>query len=186
VADNAGSELSADLCLIDLLLRENIATRVVLHVKLHPTFVSDVIPNDVRRFIFDGLNGRYGDSAKGLCQRLKDHSGARLVIKNHHYWNSPYFAWEMPDDLAAELQTAALVIIKGDANYRRFLGDAFWPHDTTFAHVVGGLGMNLLMLRTLKSDPLVGLTTGLAETLEAQDPRWRWSGKRAVIQAYLR
>lgn len=186
IADNAGSELSADLCLIDLLLRQNIAARVVLHVKLHPTFVSDVIPDDVSRFVTQGIAGTFGEQAKALCERLRDHTGTRLLIKNHHYWNSPYFAWEMPDDLATELQAARLVIVKGDANYRRFLGDAYWPHETPFAHVVGGLGMNLLMLRTLKSDPLVGVASHIAESLEAQDPRWRWSGKRAVIQAHLR
>lgn len=185
IADNAGSELSADLCLIDLLLRQNIAQRVVLHVKFHPTFVSDVIPDDVRRFMTDGLNGRYGEAASAMCARLRDALMTRLVIRNHQYWNSPYFAWDMSDDLAAELQSARLVMVKGDANYRRFVGDAFWPHDTPFAHVVGGLGMKLLMLRTLKSDPLVGLASGVAEGLDAQDPRWRWSGKRAVIQSNL-
>ena len=186
VADNAGSELSADLCLIDVLLRENIATRVVLHVKFHPTFVSDVIRADVLRFMMTCEAGRYGLSVRRMGARLRDalRSG-RLALADDPFWNSPYFAWEMPDELAESLQAAALVIVKGDANYRRFMGDALWPHETPFADVVGGLGMNLLMLRTLKSDPLVGLAAGVAENLESQDPRWRWSGKRAVIQAHL-
>jgi len=186
VVDNAGSELSADLCLIDLLLRENIATQVVLHAKFHPTFVSDATSDDVGRFLMDGIQNKYGEAARVMCVRLLEQMTTSLLVLDEHYWNSPYFAWEMPDELAESLQAATLVIVKGDANYRRFVGDAFWPHETPFADVVGGLGMNLLMLRTLKSDPLVGLAAGVAEKLEAEDPRWRWSGKRAVIQAHLR
>ncbi len=197
VVDNAGSELSADLCLVDLLLRENIATQVVLHAKFHPTFVSDATKPEIKHFLEDAapylrtrppsfaVGGLYGAEAEAMSKRLHPRLGMSFIVQDEYYWNSPYFAWEMPDDLAAELQAASLVIVKGDANYRRFVGDAFWPHETPFADVVGGLGMNLLMLRTLKSDPLVGLATGVAETLESQDPRWRWSGKRAVIQAHL-
>lgn len=185
VADNAGSELSADLCLIDLLLRHGLARRVVLHTKLHPTFVSDVIDDDVMRFMDSGVQGAYGDSARGLCERLRAYLPNQLVVRHHHYWNSPYFAWEMPSDLAVELQSGALVIVKGDANYRRFVGDAFWVHETPFADVVGGLQMPLLMLRTLKSDPLVGIRAGVAEQLQVMDARWRWNGKRAVIQFYM-
>ncbi len=184
VADNAGSELSADLCLIDLLLRHGLARRVVLHTKLHPTFVSDVIDDDVTRFIDSGLQGAFGDGARELCGRLRGYLTDQLVVRHHPYWNSPYFAWQMPSDLAVGLQSAALVIVKGDANYRRFIGDAFWAHETPFADVVSGLGMALLMLRTLKSDPLVGISAGVAEQLQALDERWRWNGKRAVIQFY--
>ncbi|MCU0475521.1 MAG: damage-control phosphatase ARMT1 family protein [Anaerolineae bacterium] len=185
VADNAGSELSADLCLIDLLLRDGWAGQVFLHVKLHPTFVSDVIADDVTRFLGDCAAGRYGADAAEMAVRLQMAlADGRLVLRAEPFWNSPYFAWEMPDDLAADLQSAALVIVKGDANYRRFVGDAFWPHETPFGQVVGGLAMPLLMLRTLKSDPIVGLPAGLADRLDAVDARWRWNGKRAVIQLH--
>lgn len=185
VADNAGSELSADLCLIDLLLRDGWAGRVFLHVKLHPTFVSDVIADDVTRFLDDCTAGRYGADASAMGERLQAAlADGRLALRAEPFWNSPYFAWEMPDALAADLQSAALVIVKGDANYRRFVGDAFWPHATPFGQVVGGLGMSLLMLRTLKSDPIVGLPEGMAERLDATDARWRWNGKRALIQMH--
>lgn len=186
VADNAGSELSTDLCLIDLLIRENLALKVVLHVKYHPTFVSDATRADVLTFILACEAGKYGLSARRMGGRLHDAVRVgRLVLADDPFWNSPDFAWHMPLWLAESLQSAVLVVVKGDANYRRFIGDAYWPHHTPFGEVVGGLGMNLLMLRTLKSDPLVGLQPGVAEALETQDARWRWSGKRAVIQAYF-
>jgi hypothetical protein len=40
-------------------------------------------------------------------------------------------------------------------------------------------------LRTLKSDPIVGLSPGLAERLEQVDAEWRVNGKRGMIQAIL-
>ena len=40
----------------------------------------------------------------------------------------------------------------------------------------------LLALRSLKSDPIVGLRPDQAETLDGLDPKWRSNGKRGVIQ----
>ena len=50
VCDNAATELAADLALADYLISE-LDRRVVLHVKLHPTFVSDATPGDVRDLV---------------------------------------------------------------------------------------------------------------------------------------
>lgn len=41
----------------------------------------------------------------------------------------------------------------------------------------------LVCLRTLKSDPIVGLTADQVEKLEAEDALWRVNGKRGVIQS---
>ena len=46
VLDNTGSELALDLLLVDALLSFGFA-RVTLHVKMHPTFVSDATAADV-------------------------------------------------------------------------------------------------------------------------------------------
>ncbi|HEX6766620.1 MAG TPA: ARMT1-like domain-containing protein, partial [Polyangiaceae bacterium] len=54
VADNAGTELSLDLALADFALTSS-GTPVVLHVKEHPTFVSDATTDDVLSFL--GLAG---------------------------------------------------------------------------------------------------------------------------------
>jgi hypothetical protein len=52
--------------------------------------------------------------------------------------------------------------VKGDANYRRLIGDALWPHDTPFAHVLSYFAAPLLALRTLKSEVCVGLAPGVS------------------------
>lgn len=186
VADNAGSELTMDLVLIDALLRDGWTERVVLHVKYHPTFVSDATAADVQTFLNACIQGQYGPAASMFATRLQAAMHEqRLVMESDVYWNSPFMWWEMPEHLLHTLQAAALVFVKGDANYRRVVGDAFWPHETPFEQVVAGVGIPVACIRTLKSDPVVGLASGVAERLQAADPRWRWSGKRGVIQAYI-
>ena len=186
VADNAGSELTMDLVLIDALLRDGWTERIVLHVKYHPTFVSDATAHDVERFLGDCLVGQYGLKAVELAMRLQtDMKQQRLVIQSDVYWNSAFLWWEMPDHLLETLRSTSLVFVKGDANYRRVVGDAFWPHATPFAQIVGYVGIPVACIRTFKSDPIVGLAPGVADRLQAADPRWRWSGKRGVIQAYI-
>jgi len=42
----------------------------------------------------------------------------------------------------------------------------------------------MLALRTMKSDPLVGVPVGTAAELDPVDPKWRLNAKRAVMQFY--
>ena len=44
-----------------------------------------------------------------------------------------YPMWAQPASLRSDLkQNSALVVVKGDANYRRMLGDRPWPFDAPF------------------------------------------------------
>lgn len=176
VADNAGTELTMDLVLADFVLHE-IGAKLVLHVKVHPTFVSDATAADVRRFLERPLPGAAGK----LLSRLRDaiESGA-LEVRPHPFWNGPLSLWELPSELVAELGRARLVVLKGDANYRRALGDAIWPPEMPFAEATSYFPGPLLALRTLKSDPITGLAPGKAAELDAIDPTWRVNGKRGV------
>ncbi len=49
VIDNAGFELLCDLCLVDFLLGSGSCSQVKLHLKPHPTFVSDAMIKDVHQ-----------------------------------------------------------------------------------------------------------------------------------------
>jgi uncharacterized protein with ATP-grasp and redox domains len=181
IADNAGTELAMDLALIDAVLNNDLATNAVLHLKLHPTFVSDATPADVWIFL-DMLVENGADTAQ-LGQRLRAAiATGRLRLIPNLYWNSSRLLWDMPPNLHRALQKAALVIIKGDANYRRMVGDAIWSTDTSFKAVVDYFPAPLLALRVLKSEPIVGLPRGLAQTLEAVDNEWRYNGQRGLIQ----
>ena len=181
IADNAGSELAMDLALTDVLLRQPEA-RVILWLKARPTFVSDATPQDIWLMLAE-MRQR-GEESHALAQRLQcAWTGERLRFLPHSYWNSSRFLWDMPSSLRGELQAARLVIIKGDANYRRAVGDALWDAHTPFAEVMGYLDAPALCLRTLKSDPVVGLQSPrIAAQLDASDADWRVNGKRGVIQ----
>ena len=89
---------------------------------------------------------------------------------------------QFPPPLRAELSLSGLVILKGDVNYRRLLGDRHWPHTTRLEEVAAGFPAPLLVLRTLKGEILVGLAPGQAEALAAHDPTWLINGQRGLIQ----
>jgi hypothetical protein len=180
VADNTGSELSMDLVLADALIARA-GARVSLHVKMHPTFVSDAVAADVWSLLaaFSGRGGAEAALADRLQQAWRQQ---RLRVLPDPFWNGPRFLWDRPPRLAGELDAATAIVLKGDANYRRAIGDALWPADTTFAEATGYLPAPLVALRTLKSDAIVGLSAEQTSRLDAADRDWRINGRRGVIQ----
>ena len=181
VADNAGSELAMDLALSDCFLR-HVSDQVVLCLKAHPTFVSDAVPADVWMMLAE--MERRGAQAAALAGRLRAAWEAeRLRFLPHPFWTSSRFLWGLPPPLRQRFNDARLVIIKGDANYRRAVSDCIWPAHTPFAHVLSYLDAPALCLRTLKSDPIVGLPAAdTAARLDLADAEWRVNGKRGLIQ----
>ncbi len=178
IADNAGSELAMDLVLADALLR-HVVERVDLCLKWHPTFVSDATPADVWLMLTE-MKRRSPELADRLYRAW---SAERLRFLPHPYWNSSRFLWDLPSDIHDSFADARLVIVKGDANYRRVAGDAIWPAHTPFTEVLRYLNTPVLCLRTLKSDPVVGLPTAeTAAQLDQDDPQWRVNGKRGLAQ----
>lgn len=182
VADNTGTEMAMDLALSDFLL-DDPTRQVVIHLKMHPTFVSDATVTDVWHLI-DGMETETRTPAVNQMGSRLRHAlnEGRLRLAPDFYWNSTILFWDLPDRLRQIFTGAALVIIKGDANYRRIVGDAVWQPDVSFDEVIGEFPAPLLALRTLKSDPIVGLRPGLAAELDVLDPQWHVNGKRGVIQ----
>lgn len=184
IADNAGTELLMDIVLIDFLLTSGLASEVRLHLKPQPFYVSDALAAD----LVAGLDALIaaGGAARRLAQRIDGHVAAgELRVTTHGFYTSSLFYDEMPEDLYDELRTLDLVIIKGDANYRRLVGDRHWPPTTPFAEATGYFPAPVVALRTLKAEVVVGLAPGLAERLQAADPAWLVNGQRGVIQARL-
>jgi hypothetical protein len=180
VADNTGSELATDLALADTLVARA-GARVSLHVKLHPTFVSDAVVADVWALL-DAMGGR-GGGAADLAARLRRAFGDdRLRILPDPFWNGPRFLWERPARLGRVLDGATAVVLKGDANYRRAIGDAIYPGGISFAEATDYFPAPLVCVRTMKSDALAGLPPGRAAQLDAVDREWRINGRRGVIQ----
>lgn len=179
VADNAGRELTADLLLIDRLLADG--HRVVLHVKPSPTFVSDATVADVVATL--GALAAGSDAGRAVAERLRLAArGGALDVRTHWFWTAPFSFHHLPPDLVAELRDASFVLLKGDLNYRRLLGDAWWPPTAPFDDAAAYVPAPLATLRTLKSDVIAGLPTAVADRLERDEPGWRTTGHYAVIQ----
>jgi hypothetical protein len=182
ICDNAGTELAMDLALTDTLLN-SIADKVIFHLKLYPQFVSDSLPADVLSFLDEMESGNHGEKPRLLAQRLRAAwLAGRWQLAPDLYWNSARFLWDMPLRLIRTFEKAALVIMKGDLNYRKAVGDALWPVDRSFAEMLSYFPAPLLALRTMKSDTVIGLATGADTQLYAVDKDWRINGKRGVIQ----
>ncbi len=180
--DNAGYELVCDLALADFLLTSRRIGQVTVHAKSHPVFVSDVIEKDFHDTL-DFLIFAGHHASKALSIRLREHLVSdRLVLRCHPFWVSPLAAWDMPEDLFAEIGQADLLIVKGDANYRRLLGDRHWPVDLPFSSAVDYLPCPVLALRTLKSEIAVGIQPDQVPTT---DPQWMIDGRWGMVQFTL-
>ncbi len=181
IADNTGTELAIDLALADALFDKGMS-HITFHIKLHPTFVSDITVPDMLVMLNAMQSGEHGEAITQLGKRLQTAlDEGRMHLAPGAFWNSPYVLREMPKRLMEAFKGATLVIIKGDLNYRRMVDDVLWATDTPFADVTDYFPAPLLALRTMKSDAVVGMASGLAEQLDGEDARWRVNGKRGVI-----
>jgi hypothetical protein len=183
VADNAGRELLADLLLIDHLLTSYAAEQVVLHLKPAPYYVSDATPADLSACL--RTMRRDGDPAKAAADRLAQAAAhGALVIGTHPFYCSPLTLHDLPTDLAAQYASARLVLLKGDLNYRRLVGDTHQPATSAFSQAVGRFPAPVAVVRTLKSDVIVGLDPATLARLDATGTPWRTTGTHAVIQVH--
>ncbi len=180
--DNAGFELVVDLCLAIYLLQAQLTETVVLNLKTHPTFVSDATEVDVHKttaFLSTVGHTAMNSVASRLSQLL---ASGRIQLRSHFFWTSPMPMWEMPDALQKDLVQSTLIISKGDANYRRLLGDRHWPYTTPFADIVAYLPAPLAALRAIKSEVASGIKADQSISIASQDPTWMTSGRWGVIQ----
>ena len=183
VVDNAGFELTCDLALADALIAGGCASRVTLRVKAHPTFVSDATVADAIDTVEAMASSADADVA-AMGARWRQHlaSGAWVLVPDFA-WCQPQPFWSLPDPVAAELARSALVIVKGDANYRRLLGDARWDLATPFEDVTCCFPAPLLALRTLKAELGCGIPRLKAKDAEEKRPGdWMTSGTFGCAQ----
>jgi uncharacterized protein with ATP-grasp and redox domains len=181
ICDNVGLDLMADLSLADFLLSCGWARQVTLHLKNQPFFVSDAMPVDAALAV-NALVTAASPAEQALGRRLRAQLAAgQLRFRTNPFWTGFLMFRDMPPAIRSELAQAALVVIKGDVNYRRLLDDRHWPHETRMEEVAAYFPGPFVALRTLKGEIMVGLEPGQAEQLGAEDPDWLIDGKRGVI-----
>eukprot|EP01069_Polyplicarium_translucidae_P002727 Polyplicarium_translucidae@DN2111_c0_g1_i1.p1 len=201
--DNAGFELANDLMLVDTILSlSGERSKVVLFVKTEPLYVSDATRRDfletLRAFetgrCVEGCDGftcervvPVDEELKRLSERLQEYlRKGRLTVRDEAFTRWPLAYWDMPVKLSTQLAVCDLCIVKGDANYRRLLGDRDWSVRTPWEDIVCYFPTSLLALRTVKAELCCGLREGQAEALSVADPYWMRNGSRAVVQFFER
>ncbi|KAE9301045.1 hypothetical protein PF008_g22858 [Phytophthora fragariae] len=187
INDNSGTELLLDLALADHLLTHGWCDKVTLNVKMEPMYVSHAIGADVHEHIAEMQRESRTPEVQALGKRLAGYvSDELLVVRPDIFWNRYTFYWEMPTELYTRLeQEATLMIIKGDLNYRRLLGDRLWSPSTPIEEVVPYFPTAFVSLRTMKSTLVAGIPAHIVEKLEKEDSKWKFNGKRAIIQSVL-
>ena len=176
-------------------------------VKELPIFVSDTIMTDVRRMI-DGweedgkkyspmrhinsplnspLKGKDDDEGKYVVDCSE---GKKLVFESHQEWHLPDLFDKTNHELFGEEdkgnferwkdeEDVDLVIVKGDMNYRRLVGDRNYDIYDMLEEKVSYVGKPLLVLRSLKSN--VFMAGSRAKDIQYVDPDWKISGKYGEI-----
>ena len=185
ILDNTGQELVCDLALIWYLFKVNKDRknfRIVLHVKKSPFFVSDTMKKDVEAVLNTFAvhkQERIREFGEDLSKLL--HSG-KLKVMAHYFWNGPLHFPDMPDDLLKSLKNSSLVIIKGDANYRRLLSDRKWKPWESMREITDYFPASFAVLRTMKSEIVLDIEKKLVESMFKEDKEWMVNGKRGIIQ----
>lgn len=190
IVDNAGLELVTDLALATFLIESGVAQTVTFQLKAHPTFVSDALTADllqtVAYYASDAVDATRYPACQQAAVKWQDYlATGRWKCHEDFFWVQPRaMAWDMPEPLRSNMQQHCdLAIVKGDANYRRLLGDLDWPWTTSFAEIVAAdFPTPVCALRTLKSELACGLTTTATDRANAVDPHWMTNGKFGVVQ----
>ena len=180
IPDNAGVELFSDYLFDLYLLQTNTVQKIVMHLKPYPMFVSDATKTD-----FETLKGiitnKYPQISTMLTQYEKEE---RLIIQSdeEEFFFTPYFKdCRFVENIMKS--GCELLIVKGDLNYRRLVGDLKWKWTQPIKPIIGTfVTCRCLCLRCIKSDVLLGLAEKDAMEVEKIPKSKLTSGKYATIQ----
>jgi uncharacterized protein with ATP-grasp and redox domains len=169
IVDNYCFELFNDLRLGQKLQRQYPKAVISIHCKAFPIFVSDAIPADVAE----------------MCVEMNVQN---IEICSDTYWNSPSEWFErMPASLSDHFARADLVIVKGDANYRKLVGARKYDETVTFEETVDYFPSKAVCaIRGLKCELCVGVPAEVRAEQAKQSPTWNVDGTRGVIQFHAK
>ena len=184
ICDNSGSELFSDIYLAVFFIKLGFAQKVILHVNPCPFFVSDATLDDFSKLLnMLTKDGKNSELTELLHQK-------KIAVEADEFWVEPYYFDAMPPKLHKHFEKSDLVIVKGDLNYRRLVGDYAWDFTEKFtAHVLlktfCGKTIPLITPRVLKSDLLIGIDPIFEAAARNADSAFRTNGKWGVIHTTL-
>jgi hypothetical protein len=187
IVDNAGFELITDLALAQHLIQAGIAKTVTFQLKSHPTFVSDALEKDLLEHVehyasLDTAQYPHAQAAGALWKKYLE-TGQWKCIEDA-FWVQPFAMWDMTEPLRTDMASRCdLAFVKGDANYRRLLGDRLWDYSAPFGDVVGSyFPCPVCALRTLKAELGCGMDADQVERAKKLDDNWMVNGRFGVVQ----
>ena len=91
--------------------------------------------------------------------------------------------WDMTEPLRTDMATRCdLAFVKGDANYRRLLGDCMWDMTLPFQDIVGSyFPCPVCALRTLKAEIGCGMEANQIDRAKELDDSWMVNGRFGVV-----
>jgi hypothetical protein len=180
--DNIGREFYFDLAFIHYLLESGLARSITFYLKNQPFFVSDAMPEDLD-FVLGVLESSSSEIACKLAVDVKTwiQSGV-ITVEAPPFLSTSREYHRLPESLKHQLEAFDLAILKGDANYRRLIGDRHWDPTTSFEEITAYFPTSVVSLRTLKAELIVGLTPEqLADFQENAEWNWMFNGNRGMI-----
>eukprot|EP00542_Grammatophora_oceanica_P021178 CAMPEP_0194035038 /NCGR_PEP_ID=MMETSP0009_2-20130614/7500_1 /TAXON_ID=210454 /ORGANISM="Grammatophora oceanica, Strain CCMP 410" /LENGTH=403 /DNA_ID=CAMNT_0038676241 /DNA_START=186 /DNA_END=1397 /DNA_ORIENTATION=+ len=187
IVDNAGFELVTDLALAQHLVESGVAKCVTFQLKSHPTFVSDALEKDLVETVeyYAALDASKFPAAQVAGSKMKEYlADGRWKCHEDNFWVQPFAMWEMTEPLRTDMKERCdLAFVKGDANYRRLLGDRTWDLTAPFQDVVGAyFPCPVCALRTLKAELGCGMDADQVERAKSLDDSWMVNGRFGVVQ----
>ncbi len=156
VCADSGPELFADIYLACTLLCFGLAERVVFHVKPYPFLERNATVADFYRLAAEL-------TADGNNKTLADFIARKKIsVRTADFWILPCTFDEMPFGLCGYFSESALVVIKGDTNYRRLVQDIRWPHTDSFALRSVLHTLPVAASRLVSSEVVTGLSPAVA------------------------
>ena len=186
IVGEAGPELVCDLLFGHILLRFGICDEVHYHTKAIPTLFTGATSRDVYAAVQLLSNPVSSDvwSVRHFGEAVRDHiMSGQMTVTDDLFWCQPTAFWDMPAPVQQKLSSSALVFVKGDANYRRLLGDREWPLDLAASTVLSYWEpIPVCALRRIASPIVCGVPKSTAQRVEREDFRWQENGKWALVQ----
>ncbi|MBN2894241.1 MAG: DUF89 family protein [Bacteroidales bacterium] len=180
VLDNSGYELAATLVLAFYLLENEFVKDVNFHVKKHPIFVSDTTKVDVD-YMMMMFAKHYDKNLNYISEKLTSFLGKSFKIHVDDFWTEPIL-FSSDDRIKNKLYRSHLVIIMGDLNYRRLIGDRHWPFVMDIRLLSKYFPTNFLIIRTLKSEVLVNIPMDKIKEISQKNKNWLVDGSYGLIQ----
>ena len=190
ICDNSGAELFSDIYLAVFFLVYGLAKKVVFHLKPCPFFVSDATIDDFSKLVAAlTKNGKNTELLDFISKK-------KIEVSPDDFWVEPYYFDKMPDGLKNHFDKSNLVIIKGDLNYRRLVGDFNTHCDDKEKSSVkevetleerclfrnkSNQNIPLVAPRVLKSDVFVGIDSVFEAIGRNSDSQFKTDGKWGVI-----